>query len=212
MITSIHKSHNTLSYRILSAFIAFTFIFSLVLPPGYAQQLVPQTLLNLPVPGTMVTPTPGFTPALINGITIHPENPLEFDFIVGTGDEKLQGKAFEEESTRLIKYFLAALTVPEDEMWVNLSPYEKDRIVPQGFGTTEMGRDLLAQDYILKQLTASLMYPEEELGKKFWDEIYRKAREQYGTTEIPVNTFNKVWIIPEKAVVYEHGNSAFVVK
>ena len=27
-----------------------------------------------------------------------------------------------------------------------------------------------------------------------------------------MNTFNKVWIVPEKAVVYEHGNSAFVVK
>ncbi|MBI5025043.1 MAG: glucose-6-phosphate isomerase [Candidatus Omnitrophica bacterium] len=211
MIISIRKRSTNLPHKILSAFIAFTFIFSLVLPPGYAQ-LIPQTLLNLPAPGTMVSVSPAFTPALINGITIHPENPLEFDFIVGTGDQKLQGKAFEEESTRLIKYFLAALTVPEDQMWVNLSPYEKDRIVPQGFGTTEMGRDLLAQDYILKQLTASLMYPEKELGSAFWKKIYQKAHEQYGTTEIPMNTFNKVWIVPEKAVVYEHGNSAFVVK
>ncbi len=211
MITDITSKRKNLSYRILSCFIAVSFISNVVLPPAYAQ-VIPQTLLNLPAPGTMVTPTSGFTPALINGITIHPENPLEFDFIVSAGDAKLQGKAFEEESTRLIKYFLAALTVPEDQMWVNLSPYEKDRIVPEGFGATEMGRDLLAQDYILKQLTASLMYPEKELGKKFWDEIYRKAREQYGTTEIPVNTFNKVWIVPERAVVYEHGNSAFVVK
>ncbi len=208
MITSIHKYHSTFFYRILSAFIAFTFIFSVVLPPSAAAQVV----LNLPAPGAMVTPSAAFTPALINGITIHPENPLEFDFIVGTGDDKLQGKAFEEESTKLIKYFLASLTVPEDEMWVNLSPYEKDRIVPEGFGATEMGRDLLAQDYILKQLTASLMYPEKELGSEFWRKIYQKAREQYGTTEIPVNTFNKVWIVPEKAVVYEHGQSAFVVK
>jgi len=34
-----------------------------------------------------------------------------------------------------------------------------------------MGRDMLAQDYILKQLTASLIYPEKNLGKAFWDEI-----------------------------------------
>ncbi len=205
----IFKRRKGVAHRIFCGFLAFTFLFSWVLPPGYAQSI---GALNLPAPGAMVTPTPGFTPALINGITIHPENPLEFDFIVGTGDEKLQGKAFEDESTKLIKYFLAALTVPEDEMWVNLSPYEKDRIIPEGFGTTEMGRDLLAQDYILKQLTASLMYPEKELGSEFWKKIYQKAREQYGTTEIPVNTFNKVWIVPEKAIVYEHGNSAFVVK
>src|SRR3989344_1253517 len=211
MITDITSKRKNLPYRILSCFIAVSFVFNVVLPPGFAQ-MASQTILNLPAPGAMVAARPCFTPALINGITVHPENPLEVDFIVGTGDDKLQGKAFEEESTKLIKYFLAALTVPEDQMWVNLSPHEKDRIIPQGFGTTEMGRDLLAQDYILKQLTASLMYPEKELGKKFWDAIYRKAREQYGTTGIPVNTFNKVWIVPEKAVVYEHGNSVFVVK
>ena len=72
-------------------------------------------------------------------------------------------------------------------MWVNLSPYEKDRIVPDAFGQTEMGRDLLAQDYMLKQLTASLMYPGEELGKKFWDNVYKEAQERYGTTNIPTS-------------------------
>ncbi|MCK5579962.1 MAG: hypothetical protein KAJ18_01670 [Candidatus Omnitrophica bacterium] len=72
----------------------------------------------------------------------------------------------------------------------------------------EMGRDLLAQDYLLKQLTASLMYPEDELGKKFWDRVYAKAKEKYGHTNIPMDTFNKVWIVPEKAVVYENGDTA----
>jgi len=75
-----------------------------------------------------------------------------------------------------------------------------------------MGRDLLAQDYILKQLTSSLLYPEDELGEAFWDRIYERAYALYGTTEIPVNTFNKVWIVPEKAVVYESEDTAFVVE
>ena len=34
------------------------------------------------------------------------------------------------------------------------------------FGKTEMGRDLLAQDYILKQITASLIYPENRFGEE----------------------------------------------
>ena len=58
---------------------------------------------------------------------------------------------------RLVKYFLAALTIPEKDLWVNLSPYEKDRVITDEFGSTEMGRDLLAQDYMLKQLTSSLI-------------------------------------------------------
>ena len=106
---------------------------------------------------------------------------------------------------------MASLTVPEDEMWVNLSPYEKDRIIADALSQTELGRDLLRQDYILKQVTASLMYPEEQLGNDFWERVYAKAQAQYGTAEIPVNTFNKVWIVPEKANVYVHGNNVFVV-
>ncbi|MBF0511175.1 MAG: hypothetical protein HQL13_02485 [Candidatus Omnitrophica bacterium] len=118
------------------------------------------------------------------------------------------------ESTKLIKYFLASLTIPEKDLWVNLSPYEKDRIIPQSFGLTEMGRDLLAEDYMLKQITASLIYPEDEIGKKFWKRIYKEAAKRYGSTDIPVNTFNKVWIIPEKAVVYENAKAgtAYVVE
>ncbi|HQP10866.1 MAG TPA: nucleoside-diphosphate kinase, partial [Candidatus Omnitrophota bacterium] len=115
------------------------------------------------------------------------------------------------ESEKLVKYFLASMTIPKDDLWVNLSPYENDRIIPEELGKTELGRDMLAQDYILKQLTASLMYPEKELGKKFWDKIYQKAQEQFGTSEIPVNTFNKVWVLPETATVYEHGQTVYVV-
>jgi hypothetical protein len=117
-----------------------------------------------------------------------------------------------EEYTKLTKYFLASLAIPDDDQWVNLSPYEKDRIIKDDFGKTEMGRDLLAQDYMLKQITASLIYPEDNLGKKFWDKVYTQAQEQYGTTNIPVNTFNKVWILPDSALIYEKGNTAYVLK
>jgi len=130
------------------------------------------------------------------------------------GDSGITDDKLKDESTKLIKYFLASITVPEKDLWVNLSPYEKDRIIPKSFGLTEMGRDLLAEDYMLKQITASLIYPEEEVGKKFWKRIYEEAAKKYGTTNIPVNTFNKVWIIPEKAVVYENAKAgtAYVVE
>ena len=55
-----------------------------------------------------------------------------------------------------------------------------------------MGRYLLAEDYILKQLTASLIHPQKDLGKRFWDSVYQRTKEQFGTTQVPVNTFNKV--------------------
>ncbi|MBF0532515.1 MAG: hypothetical protein HQL23_05385 [Candidatus Omnitrophica bacterium] len=189
--------------RLLNVFLAFIFVFS-SLTPVSAQSLF------LPPPGAMINPTAGYTPTLIRGLVVHPENPLQIDFIVDAGQEHLADEAFQHETLKLVKYFMAALTVPEKETWVNLSPYEKDRIVPDALGKTELGRDLLAQDYILKQLTASLMYPERELGKTFWDRVYAKARKQFGTDEIPVNTFNKVWIVPQTAEVYQDGAKVIV--
>ncbi|PIW58510.1 MAG: hypothetical protein COW13_05125, partial [Candidatus Omnitrophica bacterium CG12_big_fil_rev_8_21_14_0_65_50_5] len=67
-------------------------------------------------------------------------------------------------------------------------------------------------DYLLKQLTSSLMYPEDEIGKKFWDAVYQKAYEKLGTIDIPLNTFNKVWIVPQQARVYQSGNVAYVAE
>ncbi|VAX37597.1 hypothetical protein MNBD_UNCLBAC01-434 [hydrothermal vent metagenome] len=210
MNIAIHKNRTIFSYRIFSLFISFSLIFTSIIPSIQAQPLLSN--INLPVPGVMVQSTPNFQPALVKGIKLFPDNPLKFNFIVDLGESGLKEETMEQEFLKLIKYFLASLTTPEKDLWVNLSPYEKNRIIPESFGKTEMGRDLLAQDYLLKQLTASLMYPEEELGKNFWNAIYQKAYEKYGTTEISVNTFNKVWIMPEKAVVYVNGDVTYVVE
>ncbi|MBF0618691.1 MAG: hypothetical protein HQL19_00830 [Candidatus Omnitrophica bacterium] len=190
----------------------------------------------LPEPGSMVGLSQAVNPPMLKGVKVYVNDPFRFDFILDKGsqldvrtplaarghvaseEDALQGYASSSadglrvESEKLIKYFLASLTVPEKDLWVNLSPYEKDRIIPNEFGQTEMGRDLLAQDYILKQVTASLLYPEGETGKKFWAEIYKQAAEKYGTTDIPVDTFNKVWILPQKAVVYEKSSVAYITE
>ena len=198
----------TFSFRLISASILVSFLTTGVVPSGaYAQAL------NLPAPGTMVSLTPAYMPVLMKGVRVHPENPLLFDFILDSGKSslKIESPEFKAESHKLIKYFLASLTIKEDDLWVNLSPYEKDRMITDELGKTELGRDMLAQDYILKQLTASLIYPEKDLGKAFWDRVYTKAREQFGTTDIPVDTFNKVWITADKAKVLERNNVAYVV-
>ncbi|MFH0754128.1 MAG: NUDIX domain-containing protein [Candidatus Omnitrophota bacterium] len=209
-----------------------------------------QEFLRLLPPGERIGLTAAFTPPLLKGVRIYPDNPFRLDFILDKGgankplptwghsaplqdhqrgsvspstlpnEQGFDMKAaqvvnrmpYQKDAQRLIKYFLASITVPEKDLWVNLSPYEKDRIVPDAFGVTEMGRDLLAQDYLLKQLTASLLYPENGLGKEFWAKVYEQAQAKFGTTDIPVDTFNKVWIMPDKAEVFEHGNAVYVTQ
>jgi hypothetical protein len=194
-------------YKILSVFVTLNFLVGTIFPAGVSAQMIAQP----PSLNIAIQPGVAFTPATIKGITLYPDNPLKFDFIIDQGETHLQGEAFKKEAAKLIKYFMASLTVPEDQTWVNLSPYEKDRIIPNEFGSTEMGQDMLTQDYLLKQLTASMMHPESELGKTFWNRVYQKTQEKFGTKDIPLNTFNKIWIMPDKAFVYEHTKGAFIV-
>ena len=194
--------------------------------------------LVLPVPGIMVSLSPAYCPPILKGIKVFPDDPFKFEFILDQNivtDNRTDGRRetlksqtltdydLKQESQKLVKYFLSSLTVPEKELWVNLSPYEKDRIVPESFGQTEMGRDLLAQDYLLKQVTATLVYPEGDIGKQFWKRVYEEANKsakgdispRHGLGgNVQVKTFNKVWIVPEKAVVYENAKAgtAYVVE
>ncbi|MEK7098106.1 MAG: hypothetical protein AAB906_04635, partial [Patescibacteria group bacterium] len=179
----------------------------------------------LPAPGTMVGLTAGlaadglgihsdiasrssvsFQPPVFLGLKIHPENPLLFDFIVDQGASKLSQDELKSETEKLVKYFLAALTIPDKEVWVNLSPYEKDRIIPDVLGATTMGKTMLEQDYLLKQLASSLTDPDTELGKKFWADVGNgQAR-----SEQEMSTISKVWIVPQKAEVLESNGIVLV--
>ena len=108
------------------------------------------SVLGLPAPGTMVNLSPAYEPVIIKGLTVHKDNPFLFDFIVDVGQDRMSGEPLKKEGEKLIKYFLASLAIPDKDVWVNLSPYEKNRMIPEALGKTDMGRDLLEQDYILK--------------------------------------------------------------
>ncbi len=106
----------TIIFKLTASFVAITFIVTTMMPyPGYAQEILPRAVL----PVTATTP---FTPPTLRGIIVHPENPFQFDFIVDEGDNTFAKDALKLESKKLIKYFLTALTIPEDDLWVNLSP------------------------------------------------------------------------------------------
>lgn len=103
----------------------------------------------------------------------------------------------------LIDYFRTALAVKEEFLWVNLSAYESDRMIPKELSGTMMGRTLLEEDCLLKRLTASFMHPDSPVGREYWDAVYAEARRLHGTSKLPFRSFQKVTIVPSKAVVYE---------
>jgi hypothetical protein len=174
-------------------------------------QLIPQKSASaspvLSMPPQILSPTDPYQLSVLRSIRINPDQPFEIDFIIDGGD---QAGVEREETTRLIRYFLAFLAIPEEDLWVNLSPYESDRVISQDLAKTELGRDLLMQDYLLKQFSASMTYPGHPFGEEFWKRCYQKAQDLYGTSQVPIQTFNKVWIVPDKAVVYQQGETAFI--
>jgi len=113
-----------ISILILQAFI----ITSIMGPcPVHAQGFV------LPPPGQMVALSPAFSPVVLKGIKLDPKNPFSFHFYVDTGDHPvgaiINRPNLKNESAKLIKYFLASLTIPEKDLWVNLSPRRINEIV-----------------------------------------------------------------------------------
>lgn len=169
-------------------------------------------VLRLPAPGAHVLASQPTQPLLLKGIRLDPKDPFQFDILLdtGSGSAQLSGNALKNDIETLVKYFLTGIVTPAQDLWVNLSPYERERMVPNDLGRTMMGSHLLAQDYLLKQLTASLIYPERPMGREFWSRVYAAVRNKAGSTDIPVNTFHKVWVVADRADIYEQGDAAYV--
>ncbi len=195
--------------KFVSLLVLVFFLTSTIMPPSLSAQGVGLSGA-LPAPGTLVMPTQAFDPVQLMGMQIDLARPFQVNFILDTGDTGLMGDPLKDEVTRIARYFLASLALPEKDLWVNLSPYEKERIIPEDFGLTEMGRDVLAQDYVLKQLTSSLLHPDHATGKDFWQRIRERAAREFGASNISVETLHKIWIVPEKAEVFVNGSTALL--
>ena len=192
--------------QLISSTLLVVFLTQMCVPPVFAQEAT-----SAARPPLLAMPTPAFSPAVLCGIKIDAKDPFRMEFLVDPGaTASVLPAAQHEEFLKLVKYFLAAMAIPDKDMWVNLSPYEKDRIIPDNFGLTLMGRALLSQDYILKEMTSGLMYPDRAPGHDLWSRIYKEAHDKYGTTDIPLDTFNKIWIMPDKAEVYEANGTAII--
>ncbi|GEM_PF-3862705 len=163
--------------------------------------------MALPEPTQLLNLSATYSFPILKGLKLNPANPLQIEFIIDTASKDTVDK---EEADKLIRYFLAGLTIPENDLWVNLSVYEKDRVITNEAIHTDVGRDMLAQDYILKQLVSSLTHPENSIGRNYWQSVYSQIGKLAGTDNLPINTFNKIWITPDKSEVYEYKNTVVI--
>lgn len=195
--------------RILIFLPARIFIFALAIFFSLSGSAFTQniSLPDLPAAGARLGLSKDFSYPVFTGLRFNPDDPLNLTFLA---DRSGKDKIDNDEAARLIRYFLAGLTLPEDELWVNLSPYEQNRVAPESLAATDLGRDMLTQDYLLKQLTASLTYPESAGGKDYWASVYGELFKRLGAVKTAVNSYNKVWIVPGKITLWEKDNAVFI--
>ena len=72
---------------------------------------------------------------LLRGIEFSLGNPTDMFFYFDQKDKYLHGK----EMQRLVRFFFGFLAVPQELLWVNLSPYEKNRIIPEAIKKLDIG-------------------------------------------------------------------------
>jgi len=70
----------------------------------------------------------------MRGVQFDSTSPFNIAFIIDSGVDAQAHVPTSQEVDTLIKYFFTALTLPDEKLWVNLSPQEQDRIVDPVFG------------------------------------------------------------------------------
>src|SRR3989339_1671140 len=140
----------------------------------------------------------------------------DFKLLLDKGDTKkedLENKTYIEENTQtLLKYFFIGLALPNEKFWVNLRPDSPDNILDPDLEKTDIGRIFLAADLQLKKDTASWTSPQTKEGKEYWDKLYQKAGELFGTENITIPTLTRPWIVPGETIIGEFPEGAYIYK
>src|SRR3989339_1599092 len=112
----------------------------------------------------------------------------------------------------LLKYFFIGLSLPNDKFWVNLRPDSPDNIIDDDVAMTDIGRIFLEADVQLKKDTANFTSPQDPEGKVYWDKLYKKAEELFGSENITIPTLTRPWIVPNEIIIREAPDNAYIYK
>ena len=131
-----------------------------------------------------------------------------FKILLDKGDQKnLSDIKIKDEADKLLTYFKIGLTLPNEKFWVNLRPDAADQIIDPELEKTDLGKVFLEADLQLKKDTSSLTSPQSKEGKAYWDKLYKKAGELFGTENITIPTITRPWIVPGEIIVRESKDS-----
>ncbi len=141
----------------------------------------------------------GFPP-LVGGISFPLNNPLQigFSLLTDASKEIPTEKEQAELQVRLGRYLNTFLVLSGEYINVTLTPMDEYCGLPKLLRNTELGRDMLSQDVVLKHYVASQLHPSTAHGKAFWDEV-----DNLVVGHQAIESCFRVWILPDNAGVRE---------
>ncbi|MFA4853768.1 MAG: hypothetical protein WC616_00260 [Candidatus Omnitrophota bacterium] len=135
------------------------------------------------------------------------------DFVKGLSPKGTDPKeSLQQETKTLLNYFFIGISLPNEAFWVNLRPDAEDNIIDSELGETDVGKILLEADLQLKKDTANFTSPQTLEGKDYWDKLYKKAEELYGSENITIPTLTRPWIVPDEIIIRESSDNAYIYK
>ena len=136
-----------------------------------------------------------------------------FNILLDKGDAKdLKPSLVEDASKLVMKYFLVGVTLPNETFWVNLRPDSPQDMIDDYLAQTDVGKVMLETDLQLKKDAASFTSPQTPEGREYWNKLYQKAEELYGSGNITIPTLTRPWIVPDEIIIRETADSAYIYK
>jgi hypothetical protein len=137
----------------------------------------------------------------------------DFKLLLDKGTSKENKPEVLEKATgELLKYFFIGIALPNDAFWVNLRPDSPKEIIDDNLAKTDIGKIMLECDLQLKKDTAKYTSPDTLEGRQYWDKLYKRAEELYGSENITIPTLTRPWIVPDEIIVREAEGSAYIYK
>jgi len=120
--------------------------------------------------------------------------------------------------------FMTGLAIPNDKFWVNLAPWEPDRIIDDELKQSEVGRIMLEADLQMKRDFSNYTNPcASEIGKEYWMFLDGKReilvqqcmRKFPGEIKDRDNVYfrpvTRHWIVPDKVYAYTNGSEIYII-
>ena len=120
--------------------------------------------------------------------------------------------------------FFTGLTLSNSKFWVNLNPWESDRIIDSDLKKTDVGKVMLLADLQMKKDFSKYENPcNSTIGKEYWSRLETKSGQLLSTlqkkypdysidsTHVSFSPVTRHWIIPDTVNLYQSVNEIFVV-